>query len=56
VPAASHAIHRRPAPPKVEKRNAARLNSVSNIVNKFATEPAMAQEFKPGEIVPQSGI
>jgi len=32
------------------------LNSVSPIVDNFAPEATMAQEFRPGEIVPQSGI
>jgi len=32
------------------------LNSVSKIVDKFALEDTMAQEYKRGEIVPQSGI
>jgi hypothetical protein len=36
--------------------NAARLYSVSGIVDKVALEDSMAQEYKPGEIVPQSGI
>jgi hypothetical protein len=34
-----------------------RLNSVSTIVDKFAHgSQTMAQEFRPGQIVPQSGI
>ena len=41
---------------KARKRNAAWLYSVSRIVDKFTLEDSMAQEYKPGEIVPQSGI
>jgi hypothetical protein len=32
------------------------LNSVSQIVDKFATEASHGAGIKPGEIVPQSGI
>jgi hypothetical protein len=32
------------------------VSSVSRIVDKFALEDSMAREYKPGEIVPQSGI
>ena len=32
------------------------MNSVSEIVDNFAPEANHGQEFKPGEIVPQSGI
>jgi hypothetical protein len=42
--------------PAHQRRNTARLNSVSNIVGKFATGASMAQEFRPGEIVPQSVV
>jgi hypothetical protein len=49
-------IRRWLASPIAVKRNAGWLNSVSQIVDKFATEATMAQEFRPGEIVPQSGI
>jgi hypothetical protein len=38
------------------KRNAVWLCSVSRIVDKFALEDSMAQEHKPGEIVPKFGI
>ena len=41
-----------PAPAKAVKRNAVWLNSVSNIVDKFALEDILAPEYKPGEIVP----
>jgi hypothetical protein len=41
---------------KAVKWNAVWLNSVSPIDDKFASEATMAQEFRPGEIVPQSGI
>jgi hypothetical protein len=32
------------------------LHAVSEIVDKFDTEDTVAQEYRPGEIVPQSGI
>jgi hypothetical protein len=45
-----------PAPARALTRNTAWLCSVSRIVDNFALENNMAQEYKPGEIVPQSGI
>jgi hypothetical protein len=41
-----------------ENRNALRLSAVSKIVNKLPwfSGTVMAQEYEPGEIVPQSGI
>jgi hypothetical protein len=41
---------------KSPARNAARLHAVSGIVDKFDRRTPVAQEYKPGEIVPQSGI
>jgi hypothetical protein len=38
------------------RRKAAWLHSVWQTINELALEKTMAQEYKPGEIVPQSGI
>jgi hypothetical protein len=38
------------------RRNATRLYPVSENVHKFDRRATVAQEYRPGEIVPQSGI
>jgi hypothetical protein len=43
------------APAKARKTEPG-LYSISTIVDEFALEDRTVQEYKPGEIVPQSGI